>query len=218
MITDVFFNEHSALKEYGLRFSKIEIGLPTARRTVVTVPGANGALDLTSAISNYTLYDEREIIITFYAVDSKQRWADIWARVVGLLHGQKMHIITDDDADWYWDAYCEVDSVESRKMVGLIAVKCTAFPYKKKVLKTTVSKTLTTGTNTINLANNRMEAIVKITNTAAITITEWNGTAVSIALAAGTHTLPDHVLESGANVIKMTGTGTVTIEYQEGKL
>ena len=217
MIDNVYFGNISA-RALGLVFSSMEISPPEPRRTTVVIPGAHGVLDLSHAISEYIIYDERQLQIAFYMKDFKERWADIYPVIMAAIHGKQHHVIMSDDSDWYWDAYCTINSIETQRKFGTVIVNMQCYPYKRKVVETTKTVTLTTGTNTINLANNRMEVTPKITNTAAIAITEWNGTAVSIALAAGTHTLADHVLESGANVIKMTGTGTVTIEYQEGKL
>lgn len=218
IIHDILFDDISARYDLGLHLTEMIIGSPKPRRTLVTVPGANGSLDLTNAISPYIQYDDRKLEFKFVILNERKNWSDVISQLTDIFHGQKYKVITGDDPDWYWDAYVEVDTFASTPKKGEIVLAATCYPYKRKIAQTTKTVTLTAGTNTINLANSRMEVTPKIINTAAVVITEWNGAAVSIALAAGTHTLADHVLESGANVIKMTGTGTVTIEYQEGKL
>ena len=76
-------------------------------------------------------------------------------------------------------------------------------------------KKLPGGTAVITLTNGRKRAVPQITTTAPMTI-EYNGG--SWTNSAGTYTIPELELTHGENTVTVTGSGTITFEWQEGEM
>ena len=99
-----------------------------------------------------------------------------------------------------------------------ITVEATCAPYMLRQSETVISSALTTTAKKLTVTNDRKPAIPRIKVTAATTV-EYNGG--SFTLNAGEHTLLDIEFPAGTstlNVKTVSGTGNITITYQEGSL
>ena len=98
--------------------------------------------------------------------------------------------------------------------MGEILLEALCEPYKYKTLPTTQSINVA-GSQVVNLLNDRMRAFPKITTTAPFTVTHDG-----ITYSFGTITDQQSVIPliEGANEMTLTGTGTITFEWQEGAL
>ena len=54
--------------DFGLKLLNVDLGTPSVRKSTVTIPGRNGALDLTEAITGFPLYDNATHKLTFDSV------------------------------------------------------------------------------------------------------------------------------------------------------
>lgn len=205
-----FGNIHS-YDDLDLILTDVEIGTPEPVRYTVEVPGANGVMDLTEAITPRIRYKTRTITFSFATKQEVSNWDSVFRNIMNLIHGQKFHVVQDTDPNYYWDAFCRVDSIKSNVRLGTVVISCECQPYKLKLTKTTKTKT---GNGTLNCTNARMETSPTITCTAACNIEFGEET---ISLAAGTH-LVDFIFDEGDNELEITSTGTTTVVYQEGAL
>ena len=51
--------------DFGLKLLGVDLGTPSVRKSTVTIPGRNGALDLTEAITGFPVYDNATHKLTF---------------------------------------------------------------------------------------------------------------------------------------------------------
>lgn len=208
---DITFDGVSALS-MGLRLSKVTIDPPTPKRVTVSVPNRNGDLDLTYALSDEIYYNDRNINIIFYIVDLNKDWDSNYETILNYLHGQKREVVLSDANEWYWDCFCQVDSIDTRHQVGVVEMTCVAYPYKKKEKQITKS---VSGSETITIENNRMWTVPEITSSNACRIEIDDR---SIAIPAGDSISTDIVFKDGTNIFRVIGTTNITFKYTEGAL
>ena len=184
---------------------------------LIEIPGADGAKDLSTQPAGRVTFKDRKLTWTF-ALYPGDVWAEKHRQTSNALNGKYCHITLDSDPDYYYRGRLVVKSYKVDKQLKQITVEATCRPYMLKQLETVVRANLSTSNLNINLVNDRMPAIPTIT-VSAETLLTWKG--ASIALAAGTHKVLDIELQEGVNVLKAatkSGTGTITLTYQEGAL
>lgn len=196
---------------------KVEIPPAEPKLNLIDIPGANGSVDLTEALGVGVVFKDRKIKWTF-ALYPGADWEAKKQEVSGALNGRSCHITLDSDPGYYYDGRVSVSNHKLDGQLKQITVTATCRPYKLKQQETTVTQGLTTSEKTITLTNDRKPVVPEITVTAE-TVIQWNGN--SYTLSAGTHELLDIVLQEGSNTLKAkvsSGTGSITITYQEGAL
>lgn len=207
-----FGNKHS-YDDYSLILTEYDIGTPEARRYLAEVPGRNGILDMTGSLTPRITYGNRQLQFAFTWKSSPETYEAELQKIINDIHGQQLHVVLDTDQDHYFDAFLTVDSSTfSGKQKATVVITGDAYPYRLENTETV--KTLT-GSGTLACENDRMEVIPEITVTAETTIVF--GT-VSATLAAGTHKVADIELAEGDNELEITGSGTTTIRYRQGRL
>lgn len=183
----------------------------------IDIPGADGAKDFSESPAGRVVYNTREITWTFKLYPG-DHWADKYRQVSNALNGRSCKITLDDDPDYYYVGRVAVDKHAADGILHTITVVATCQPYKLKQTVTEVVADLTTSLRSINLLNDRKPVVPTITITAGTTL-QWNGN--SFSLSAGTHRVLDIMLVEGVNVLQAkttTGTGSITVSYQEGAL
>ena len=96
--------------DFGLKLLGVDLGTPSVRKSTVTIPGRNGALDLTEAITGFPVYDNAIHKLTFDFKDGTySTWLSKASDIRGKLHGRRLPVIFGDDG-YYYDARVSVDS------------------------------------------------------------------------------------------------------------
>ena len=207
-----FGNKHSDM-DLGMIMTHYQIGQAAPRRYLQSVPGRNGLLDLTSAVTPVQTYDNRQLQFEFVWKEKPENYEDKVAEITRLLHGKKMHVILDNDPDYYYDGFVTIPSrdfpdYEKAELV----VNVDAFPYKMQVHETTVQ---ITGSGTISCMNDSLQVVPKVVVSAETTIVFGSK---SITFAAGTYLPADLQLSEGRNDMTVTGSGTTKVIYRQGRL
>lgn len=204
--------------DLNLIVSRIHVGSPDVRLNLIDVPGMSGALDCSEAPGGEIVYGPRPItidagktIVSRYAQDS---------RIKNALHGKRMKIILSEDPQWYYIGRINVGEWVRECGIGHTTITCTCDPWKLKIEPTTVARAdLSANYKQLSLPNERRPVVPTIT-VAQNTTLLWQGNTYTIN--AGTHRLPDIQLQAGDNILKAkvpdSGTGSITVEYQEASL
>ena len=189
-----------------------EIGKPEPQTYTVQVPGRNGLLNLTKGLTGRVTYNNRSLSFQYFGTGDRESLLELDAEF-SKYHGQTIRIIDDDYPDHYYEGEASVSTVFNK---GFITITLTvdAQPFRLKLSPTIYSRDIN-GTMTLYIDNESIEAIPTITVTAETTVT-FND--VTMTLNAGTYTVEDFELHSGVNTFTVSGTGTITIEYQEGAI
>ena len=197
---------------------KVVVQPAEPKLNMIEVPGADGSKDLSEQPSGRVVSQDREIEWTF-ALYPGENWDEKHSQVSGALNGRRCRITLDTDPEYYYLGRLVVSKHKVDGLLRQITVEATCHPYKLKQQTTTLGPaSLTTTPRVLTLTNGRKPAVPTITVTADTTIV-WNGRSYSVA--AGTHKILDFELREGLNTFHASvtsGTGSITVVYQEGAL
>jgi hypothetical protein len=209
-----FGNTHS--DTLGLRWlGTFVLSPPTAVTKYVNIPGRNGSLDYSNAITGYEIYEDRYITMDFeMETTSEADYETKLASIMNLIHGKRLPVILDSDPGFQWDCRLSVSNTRSNSRYCNITITGTAYPYKRKTADTVVEETVTGVATEITCDNLAEPVIPTIETSASMQIKFGNKT---FNVQEGTHTL-DILFMAGENVLTVTGTGTIKITYREGSL
>lgn len=196
---------------------RVEVQPAQPKLNIIDIPGADGSKDLSAYPGGRVVFNDREIVWTF-ALYPGDKWHDRQRKVSNALNGLACHITLDDDPAYYYVGRLSVDSYNRDQTLRQITIRAICRPFKLKQEVTTVTVALTTTAVTLELGNDRKPVVPTITVTAETTL-EWNGG--SYTISAGTHKILDIQFQEGDNELRAkvtSGTGSITITYQEGAL
>lgn len=179
----------------------------------IDIPGADGDLDMTDYFGG-AKYENTKHKFEFATLAPSTEHLSLFSAIKNAIHGKKGRIIIDGDSSFYYVGRCYVSSFTNDKGAGFVTVECDCEPYKYKMAKTIVTKTVN-GTEAITLTNGRKRAVPTITTTATMTISFGGGMWTH---NAGTFIIPELELVEGDNPIAITGAGNITFAWQEGDL
>jgi hypothetical protein len=202
---------HTGL-DLGLVMEAKDLGSPSVQKNTVEIPGRNGLLDMSEALTGEPSYNNRTQTYKFIGDGSRELVLSL-IDVVTSYHGQYITIVVDDYEDWYYEGRVEVAYVDNYNYVEFeLVVDAQPFRYAREL--TSVSYTGITNQE-ITLNNRGVTVIPKIVTDAETTIV-YGG--VTYHLSAGTYEPEDLALRRGDNVYTITTEGTITIEYREAVL
>lgn len=204
-------------RDLNLIQQSVDVQPAPPKTNLVSVPGADGSKDLSTQPAGRVVFGDRKITWTF-ALYPGENWDQKHQQVSNALNGLACDITLDSDPGYYYQGRLTVKKYKVDGLLRQITIEAVCKPYKLKAIETKVTSSLTSTARTLALVNERKQVIPTITVTAVTTLV-WQGR--SIKVAAGTHKIADIVLQPGANLLDAfvdSGTGTITVTYQEGAL
>lgn len=211
MANGIRFGTYHSSTDLELFLNSKVIGAPNVRMDIIKVPGANKSVDMSECFGEVK-YDDRELKFKFTKIGGE--FISVFSEIQNKLHGQRVNITIDTDPDYYYNGRLSVDEWNATAATGEITVSAMCDPYKYKNALTTQEEVITTS-KTVVITNDRKKAFPKITTTAAFSIV-MDGVTYSYGIVAAMQTtIP---LLKGNNTLEITGTGTITFEWQEGAL
>ena len=212
----VLFGDYHSYRDFELVLAPFEMPPAAPKTEYIAIPGADSELDLTE-VHGEVKYSDRTPEFSFTVLPGAQEdWETKKTRISNLLNGRKLKITLDKDPEYYYIGRCTVNDIKSDRITHTITITAKVAPYKLKQNVTTVSVALTTAGKTVTLTNDRKSVCPMITCTNDNTMVEFNGN--TFTLNAGTHKVLNIMLLQGENVLKVSGSGTITFTYQEGAL
>ena len=207
------FGNYHSYDDFSLILSQKTIGAPSPKVESIEIPGGDGALDL-SEFFGEVKYNNRNLSFDFSTIIPQAGFLDLFSRIQNAIHGQKMQIVLDDDAEWYYIGRVTVPEWKTERNIGKLTIECDCEPYKMKNAETVVSKAVA-GSASVVLTNSRKRVVPQITTNASMTISfgTYSGT-----FSAGTFTIPELELHEGETTVTVAGTGNISFRYREGGL
>lgn len=203
--------KHSA-DDFGLWLLPLEIPYPEIKTKYIDLEMADGQIDLTESAGR-VFYKNRTFPISFQCLD-KARFDKTLDQLVSFLHGQSVKVTFWFDPEYYYFGRMSVNQYTSDKGSGTIEIEATFNPYKLKQTETVIIDEVTTSKSVI-YANDRMIVTPSFKATTEMKFTfkekQYNINTTETVF-------PDIEFQEGDNVILYTGTGKVTVSYQEGAL
>lgn len=213
MIPYAFIDEVDLHEEYGLYVKSRSVPLPEPKLSFVDVPGGNGALDLSTVLTDGdTKFNLREVSVTFTSTGDYNAARDALAR---LTHGRVVRLSFSDDREHYLRGRAWV-SEWSYDASGIPEVTVTihADPYRYLTDVTRID--FVADGSTLVIPNRRMWTTATFTADRRVDVI-FGG--VSYALTAGVpRKLPGVILREGETHVQFSGAANVRVEYQEGVL
>ena len=216
MIPDIKINGTSML---GLGWLRESVNFPTpiSQSSTVIVPGRNSPIRFSEALGRGS-YQPRTFEITLSMLGTRTQFDEAVSNVANRFAGQLVQIICSEEPELYYVGTVEAEpSYDPLTGKGVLLFSCSdGDAYRYHVTETSVFKN---GSGTVTLANDYMPVVPVITTTAETTLT-WTVGSDSFhkTLSAGTWEIPELELAPGNNSVTVSGSGTTTFKYREGRL
>lgn len=226
----VTINGRNTLTTYGLALlADVTVSEPEPRTTYVTVPEADGDLDLTGALTggvtrygmrqiSFTLYPVRDIIAGTNKVPTEVHAAQIRQQLAEFIHGQSVTLLLPDDPSHYFIGRMAIGDKGGYNDLR-IPVTMTAQPWRINPAKTVTIAVPFSGDYTITNPGPPTTPSFKSTHSNAAIFT-FGSSATPHVIGASEVTFDDVVFQTGENVLSFVGTVSypITIKYQEAVL
>ncbi len=103
---------------------------PSPKSKYLDVPGANGKLDLSTILTGFPVFDNREGDWTFYVLNGYGNWADRLSEIMNFLQGQQLKMVLEDDPNYYYRGRFYVSDWSSEPTWSKITIHYSVYPYK----------------------------------------------------------------------------------------
>ena len=216
MIPDVKINSISLFSLGWLRES-MDFPMPQSQTNTVVVPGRNAPIRFAEALGRVS-YQPRSFSITLSMLGSRERFNQMRDELGNQYAGKLCEVVLSEEPDLYAVGTLELEpSYDPLTGKGQMVLSCSdGDAYRYHIEETEIAMT---GGGTLILVNDYMPVIPTVLTTAE-TALSWNiGEDVfKKSVSAGTWTFPELELQAGQNTVRITGTGTTTFRYREGRL
>lgn len=110
---------YHTLRDWGLAIGNNNcIGDPVLETFYLDVPGADGILDYSEALTGRPIYKYRPIEITLGGKKTPAVWAGFMSTLRSLLHGKVINIVFDDFPGYYWTGRAEITGFDRFRHIG----------------------------------------------------------------------------------------------------
>ena len=195
------------------------LSAPEYHENFLDVPGRDGALDLSAALTNGApTYHSRTLTVKLEcsegtrlereaAINTMTNWLDGW----------RQDIVLPDDPGHYITGRVSVAKEYNDNAHAAVTVTAVCDPWRYAKDETVYTLTAATTEKTQALANaGRRTAVPLLTITGGTVLLKYGG--FSWSLGDGTYQLPDLTLPQGGGSLTYSGTGTLRISYREAVL
>ncbi len=220
-------------KDLGLRWAGVSLSAPDVKTNYIDVPGKNGPLDLSEALTGYPTYEARTLTLSFDArTHTFDDWEQKYSEILNAFHGKRVKVILDTDPGFYYEGRATVNSKKDVLETDEFAIAIHADPYKLEINSGTepwlwdsfnfetgivreYSAQAVDGSLEVIIPGRSMRVTPKIVCSSSMSVSYLGK---SYSLHAGENKITDLCLTAGENVLTFTGSGTVSIDYRGGEL
>ena len=152
---------YDSVNDWGFRLLHCDEQKPSPKFERVDIPGANGSIDLSTALSNDIPFEDRIVELTFFKLCSDHDAAySLVGTVAEKIHGKQLMIQTPDsytDGGTWYTGDVEITSCIFEDRGCEINVKCTCDPFR--VSSTGGTQALTASTKSVVTSGNRIGVV-----------------------------------------------------------
>lgn len=129
----VIIGDKHTYRDYGLLLkSRPEISAPAPKTKLIPVPGSDVVIDLTESLTGSVHFEPREIKLELIMAQDRNRWAQLYTRIMTDMHGRRLKIVMDDDPNYYYIGRVSVEGLEPDKKTATLTIKAEVEPYKRE--------------------------------------------------------------------------------------
>ena len=141
-------SRHSFYDWYLIPEERYSIEAPEQKEDYIDIPGANGSLDFSEALTRYPVYKNIEGSMKFRVLNDRNGvsitgkeyevfWNKIYNDMKMFLHGRKLYMMLEDNPEWYYYGRFSVDKYDaSAGKYSEITVNYNLEPYRKLCWRT----------------------------------------------------------------------------------
>lgn len=104
---------------------------PEVKTEYIEIPGANGSLDYTEALTGAPVYKDRTGSWEFYVMNGYQEWNVLYSNILSYLHGKRFKIVLESDPDYIYEGRLSLNEWASEKERSKIVIDYVIDPFKK---------------------------------------------------------------------------------------
>ena len=138
------------------------VGSPVPNTNYVEVPGSNGYIDLTEALTGDVTYSNRTLTFELAMKTMPSLWPQLTKKIYNALHGKAVQVILDEEPSHYFYGRVTVESSARSQIAGQVNISVDCEPYRYEIEETNVTFT-GTGEWQCVLSNVRMWVVAAIT-------------------------------------------------------
>lgn len=131
MYHSITFGEKNTWDDWRLVPSSRPVFNPPAQKVkTLDIPGGDGVLDLSQALTGYPVYQNRTGSIEFIVMNDYKPWQIAYSDIMDYLHGQTMRATLEDDPEYFYEGRFAVNTWKSEKNWSKIVINYDVGPYK----------------------------------------------------------------------------------------
>ena len=236
-INQILFDNKGTYTDFGLLMTGRSIGAPSPKKKQINVPFRDGVLDYTQ-YSGRTFYNNRTLEFEFKLIDPDKFYI-VYSNLAELIHGKYVKITIPEDPSYYYYGICELSDLNISKVLGKIAVRINAEPYKYSKsspqdeikwddvnFETTIFRYVGTLAITdsdqlvIEKGGSPVVPVFTVSNISSNAFTVHSSrNNKTYTLVSGKNRFPDLTVCGTSNVtLTFTGSAAVVIDYKEARL
>lgn len=131
MYHSVTFGEKNTWDDWRLVPASRPLFNPPAQKVkTLDIPGGDGVLDLSTALTGYPVYQNRTGSMEFIVMNGYKPWHMAYSDIMDYLHGQTMRATLEDDPEYFYEGRFSVNAWKSQKDWSRIVIDYSVGPYK----------------------------------------------------------------------------------------
>lgn len=241
MYHSVTFGDKNTWDDWHLIPESRPVFLPPDMKTsYVEIPGTDGHINLSKALTGEMMYKTRQGNLKFYVENGFKDWAVLYSEIMEYLHGQDMKIVLEDDPSFYYEGTVSVNKWASEPHRSEIVIDYDIYPYKVDMLSSAddwlwdpfnfeigvireYNNVRVNGSWSTNFIGSRRTSIptfnVILDDTTKPISLSWSKIPnKTFGLVNGTNKFPDIKIKNETTIMTFTGNGIVSIDYRGGNL
>ena len=214
------------------------IGDPEMETTYISIPGRDGLIDVSEAISGRRIYKKRELAFELGGIHPHWNWDATISGMRNSIEGRVCRLTLDNDAEYYWRGRVFIQGFDRFRSLGTFTLAVpNADPYKYDVLSSSdpwlwdpfnfetgeiiqEEAHVVVGSETVTIPHGHMPTcpdLVVSDKISGVFSVAFEGTAYN--LNVGSNKIPAIMVGGDRDaVLQFIGTATVQIVYRGGSL
>lgn len=223
------------------------LSLPTPNTKFVSIPGRKDPIDLTEYLTGHSTFGNRTGSWSFFTdVDYVEQrlggWVAFDKRLRSLFHGHVGKIVLLDDPSYFYTGELTMGQWQTGEDRSTVTISYDLYPYKKDLSSTMelwkfdefdfrdgvimyLKDMEVNGSRDVKVYGSRERISPHISGSSGLVIYKYEneswvnyGNVPTKSIASNDSIIPRLVIDYGENLLRFTGTGSVTIDYRRGLL